>query len=139
MKKIFALTISLVLLVSMLATPLSVRANEITPRYINTSQARVLLTIDASGLATISVRCYANNGTTSIQTVTFLEKKVGSTWVRVDIDETDNEWTYTTRYLSVIKSYKHQLDSTGEYRAVTYFTVAASVTENFTLISSDTY
>ena len=139
MKKYYALILSVLLLISMLAPLVTARADEVMPRYINTDQARVLLTINSSGLATISVRCYAKTGTTSIQTVTFLEKKVGSTWVRVDIAETDNEWTYNTRYLSVIKTYTHQLDSTGEYRAVTYFTVSASDTENFTLMSNYTY
>lgn len=138
MRKIASVLLVTAILMSMLI-PVSATENSIQPYYINTNQARVLLGIDEDGLADISIFCTAISATTQIKTTTYLERLVGSTWVRVSIGQTNNQWseTVSTRYIA--KNYSYQLSIKGQYRAVTVFTVTATETETFTLYCEATY
>ena len=138
MKKIAALVLAVTLLTAM-CIPVSAAENNTQPFYINTNQAKVVLGLSDSGLADIGVTCLANSNATKIQITTYLEKLVGSTWVRVSIGQTNNQWTASTTESYLIKAYSKQLSSTGTYRAVAVFTVSGTQSETFTLYSEDTY
>lgn len=138
MKKLAALILVAVIIATM-CIPVSAAENTIQPYYINTNQAKVLMGIDDFGLASINVTCIGNSNATRIQITTYIEKLIGSTWVRVNIGQVNNQWTAstTTRYLA--KDYSHQLTTTGSYRAVAVFTVSGSTSETFTLYCEATY
>lgn len=138
MKK-FAALILVVTIVASLCIPVSAAEFSINPYYINTNQARVVLTIGDSGLAEITVLCTANSNATKIQTTTYLERQIGSTWVRVNNGQTNNQWTASTTARYLAKDYSCQLSITGTYRAVAVFTVSGSETETFTLYFEDIY
>lgn len=140
MKRILsALLVVTLLLIS--ATPAFAALPEtVSPQYINTSQASVAITISANGVASIAVKCIGDSSATSISTTTYLERKVGTSWVRVDLGTTDNVWTesVSTRYL--VKTYSKSLSVKGEYRATTTFTVNGTTeNETFTLYNTRTY
>lgn len=138
MKK-FAALILVVTILASLCIPVSAAEFSSNPYYINTNQARVVLTIGDSGLAEITVLCTANSNATKIQTTTYLERKIGSTWVRVNNGQTNNQWTASTTAKYLVKDYSYQLSITGTYRAVAVFTVSGAETETFTLYFEDTY
>lgn len=138
MKKITALILAVTLLTAM-CIPVSAAENTAQPYYINTNQARVVLAITESGSAEIHVSCIGNSNATKIQTTTYLQRKVGSTWVKVSIGQTNNQWTATANTSYLLKDYSHQLSTTGQYRAVTVFTVSGTQSETFTLYSEATY
>ena len=141
MKKMFSLFLVFALSISILGTHAFAKAESdvITPYYTNATVARVVLTIDDTGLATIKSTCTGISSTTSISAITYLEKSVNGSWVRVDISETNDQWVTSTniRIYSVTKT--HQLSSNGTYRAVTVFTVTAGSAETITVISEATY
>ena len=138
MKKITSLILAVTLLAAM-CIPVHATEAPIQPYYINTNHAQVVLGISDTGLADIGVTCLANSNTTKLQITTYLEKLVGSTWVRVSIGQTNNQWTASTTSTHLIKAYSKQLSSTGTYRAVAVFTVSGAQSETFTLYSEDTY
>lgn len=141
MKKFISVFLALALCFSILSAPASAAGENdpITPRYTNATVAKVVLSIDDSGLATINSSCTAIPGTTWIRATTYLEKKVNGTWTRVDILSTDDQWVtmINTRVFSVTKT--HQLTGRGTYRAVTTFDVIAETTETITVMSQRTY
>ena len=65
--------------------------------------------------------------------------KVDSTWVKVNIGQTNNQWTAIANTSYLLKDYSHQLSTTGKYRAVAEFTVTGEVAETFTLYFEATY
>lgn len=138
MRKIVAFLLATTLLLSMC---ISVSAAESTlqPRYINTNQAKVVMGISDSGLAEITVTCLGNSNATSIQITTYIERQVGTRWVRVSNGQTNNQWSATASANYLIRTYTHQLSTTGTYRAVATFTVSGSQSETFTLYSQATY
>lgn len=138
MRKIVAFLLATTLLLSMC---ISVSAAESAPqpRYINTNQAKVVMSINDEGLASITVSCIGNSNATRIQITTYIEKQVGSSWVRVNNGQTNNQWTASTTNSYLVKAYSHQLNSTGTYRAVAIFTVSGTQSETFTLYSEDIY
>lgn len=109
------------------------------PQYTNAQNAYVTLSIRNSGYASIVVAVYGIPTLKKINVVTYLEKKVGGSWVRVDISEPSNAWSYSVTSNMLRKSYAVQLDSSGEYRAVSKFTLTASTVEYITDISNATY
>lgn len=138
MRKIASVLLVTAILMSSLI-PVSAAGNTIQPYYINTNQARVVMSINESGRAEISVIVTVNSKAEMIQTTTYLERKVGSTWVRVNNGEINNEWiaTSTASYLS--KNYSCQLNLTGTYRAVAEILVTGAGTDSFTLYFEDVY
>lgn len=138
MRKIVALVLVTTVLLSMCISVSAVES-EIQPYYINTNQAKVVMSISDAGLASITVSCIGNSNATKIQITTYLEKQVGASWVRVNNGQTNNQWTASTTNSYLVKAYSHQLNSTGTYRAVAVFTVSGTQSETFTLYSEDIY
>lgn len=138
MKKLAALILVVTIIATMII-PASAAEITASPYYINTNQAMVVLTISDSGLAEITVLCTANSNATKIQTTTYLERKVGSSWVRVSNGQVNNQWTASTTARYLVKDYSCQLSTTGTYRAVAVFTVSGTQSETFTLYSEDIY
>lgn len=97
------------------------------------------MVISDSGVAEINVTCIGNSNATKIETKTYIQRQVGSSWVRVSIGQTNNQWTATANTNYLIKDYSRQLSTAGKYRAVTEFTVSGSQSETFTLYSEATY
>lgn len=140
MKKICSILLSVVLLFACSVPAYAAQAPTVSPLYVNTSQASVVFNISESGEANIVVTCVGKSTATKISTVTYLERKVGSSWVRVDIDSTDNEWVYSTTASYVRKNYTHTVTVRGEYRAVCEVTVKGTVEdETFTLRNTCDY
>lgn len=141
MKKAFSLVLALVLCISALTIPVSatVEADFISPRYINAENPTVELMISSNGLATIKSTCRGVSGTTSIKGITYLQRKVGDSWIRMDIPGALDQWetSVSSRIYSVTKT--HQLTIPGTYRAVTIFTVTAGSAETFTVTAEATF
>lgn len=134
MKKVIAVILVLITMLS-IAFP----ASAAEARYADAQTAICSLAISSSGKATIVVRITGYSSLTKSVAVTYIEKKVGSTWTRVDIGTTDDTWQYTSTSANVAKTYSAQLSSIGEYRAVTTFTLTGSTVETVTKTSTATY
>ncbi len=141
MKKVLSLFLVLALSISMFSLNTFAKANEdaISPFYVNTTTAQVVMVIDNTGLATINSSCTAKLGTTSISAKTYLEKSVNGSWVRVDLPSSDDQWNTITFERTYSYTVTHQLTSKGLYRAVTVFTVKAATSETVTVMFEATY
>lgn len=141
MKKVLSLFLVFALSISMFSVNTFAKPEEdtVSPFYVNTSRATVVLTIDNAGLATIKSNCTAISSTTSISAKTYLEKSVNGTWVRVDLPSSDDQWNTITFERIYSYSVTHQLTSKGLYRAVTVFTVKAATSETVTVMFEATY
>jgi hypothetical protein len=141
MKK--ALSILLVFALSLSIFQVNTFAREteaaISPYYVNTTRAQIVMVIDSTGLATINSVCTAIPSTTSISAKTYIEKSVNGSWVRVDLPSIDDQWNTITFERTYSYTVTHQLTSKGLYRAVTVFTVKAATSETVTVISEATY
>ena len=96
MKKFTALILAATLLVAM-CIPVSAAENSIHPYYINTNRASVVMVISNSGMAEINVTCIGNSNATKIETITYIQRQVGSSWVRVSIGQTKNQLKDTAK------------------------------------------
>lgn len=134
MKRIIAVVLTIAVFWAV-ATP----AYAVEPRYTNASSATVTFTISDSGVAKVLVRMTGSSSLSKSSVCTYIEKKVGSTWTRVNIGTTNNEWDYTTTSTTIVKTYTSQLSSTGEYRAVCEMTLTESTTETITQTATATY
>ena len=96
----------------------------IMPCYNNVKNADVILTISSSGKASINLTCSGKEGVTSkITAVTYLQRKSGLVWVKVDNGLSNKEWTDTVYTINMNKTHTIQLEKTGTYRVKTEFTV----------------
>lgn len=96
----------------------------IMPFYNNAKSADVKLSVSSSGKATIKIICSGKEGVTSkITAVTYLQRKVGLIWVKVDNGLENKEWVDTVYTIDMNKTYTLQLEKTGTYRVKTEFTV----------------
>lgn len=134
MKKLTAFFLALTLL----ATPaLSVSAAEaelISPYYINTSQASISFGITEDGSASWTIICSGKSTATAIDSVSYLERKIGNTWVRVDLGTTNDEYIYNVSTKYLVKTHNATVSVSGTYRAVVEFTVyGTSEDETITL------
>lgn len=74
--------------------------------------------ISSSGKATISYAVLARKGAGIITIKAYIERRtLGVFWRRVDIGNTDNEWSLTTSKSYSIDSYSTNLKDYGDYRA----------------------
>ncbi len=137
MKKILSMILLVACLFAVACPVLAAEKEEMTPQYVNTNTVRSRMTISDNGLATIALTCSAKSTVTQISVKTHLEKKVGSTWVVVDISEPNDQWVDTVFARTLLKTHTHQLSASGTYRAVAEFTVTAAQTETFTLTSTE--
>ena len=102
MKRLTSLVLSLVLLLTIVTPAFAVQPETtVSPRYINTSQASISLVITEDGLAEWSIMCFGKTNCTSIDAVTYLERKMGSLWIKMSIDYpiTDYHYSVTGRNL----------------------------------------
>lgn len=144
-KKLIACLMTLVVLVTGAVPFASAAADPGIELYgYNYALASVYLTISSSGKAVIDIKSYGKPAyidRTSI--VVYLEKKSGSSWTRVNIGTTGNQWSYSTSSTNLTTQYTHQLTSKGTYRAVCKFTYTGSypghVNESTTKTATDTY
>lgn len=109
------------------------------PRYANANNLLVTISVNSSGKATVFVKMYGCASLTQSHITTYIEKKVGSTWTRVDIGTVNDVWECDSTSTTVIKTYTAQLSSTGEYRAVAEFTLTGSTVEEVTKTATTSY
>lgn len=109
------------------------------PLYTNAKTAKATLTINSSGVASMSLICTATSSTTSISCVSYLEKYTNGSWSRVDISASGDQWSDTVNSNVFSKLRTQQLNSSGRYRIVAIFTVRASTIETITLYHEATY
>lgn len=124
MKRLTSLILSLVLLLT-IATPALAAQPETTvsPRYINTSQAGVSLAITDDGVASWTIMCFGEPNCTGIDAVTYLERKMGTVWIKMSIDYPITDYHYSVTGRNLAATYEMQLTYAGDYRAVVEFTV----------------
>lgn len=96
MKRILALLLALLTLCSLTPSALAATPETVEPLYENASKANVTLSI-SSGTATIKVTCDGSAALSSAQITTYIERRSGASWVRVENGYTGNEWTYSTK------------------------------------------
>ena len=139
MKKLACMFLVLIS-VFLLAVPAFAATPEtVVPYYTNAKSVRVTLEINSSGLASVNVFARGETGTTSINVTYYLEKKVGSSWSRVDIGTVNNQWTHSVSGTLLSQTKTFQLNSAGTYRAVAIFKVTISSTETITLTDEAIY
>ena len=124
MKRLTSLILSLVLLLT-IATPAFAVQTETTvsPRYANTSQAGISLVITEDGLAEWTIICLGLSNCTGIDAVTYLERKMGSLWIKMSIEYPVTDYTHSVNGRELVATHQKQLTYAGEYRAVVEFTV----------------
>lgn len=137
MKKLTSIVLVLVLLVAAAVPAFAAVPETVAPLYINTSQAGIGIVISDDGVVSIAIRCIGMTSATRIDAEVYLERKVGSTWVRVTLDNGAISWneSVTTRYL--LKSYTENVSVKGEYKATVIYTVYGT-SQNETLTFYDT-
>ncbi len=109
------------------------------PRYVNTSQASITISISSAGVATIGLLCTGLSAVTSIDAVVYLERQVGSTWVRVDNGTADDTWTVSSSNRFMMQNITHQLSVKGVYRATVTYTVHGAQDEVLTFDATREY
>ena len=127
MKKFTALILATILLFATTATTYAALPETAVPYYANTSQASIPLVISENGEASWTIMCIGKSSCTGIDAVTYLERQVGSSWVRVDLGNLNDEYTYSTTSSYILQNYKFTLTAHGTYRAVVVFTVYGTV------------
>lgn len=114
-------------LICFVAYPMNANADsgEITPYWNNTDSYAFNFTISDSGMATLSFNCTGeSNVVTKIVAYSYIEMKIGSSWVRISNGQPNSQWTDTvTNGYRLATSHKLQLTSSGTYKAVANFHV----------------
>lgn len=138
MKKLVSCVLVLATMFALSVSAFAAQPPTADPQYVNVKSASVSLSIDSSGKALVDVWLSGNADVTKVVATTYVEKKVGNTWVRVNIGTTNNIWQYIgTR--SVMKTYTAQLSGSGEYRAYCTFAITASTSETIYCSNTDSY
>lgn len=127
MKKITALILAVILLMASAIPVFAAAPETVVPFLINTSQARVTFAVSADGTASWTIMCIGKSSCTGIDAVTYLERQVGNSWVRVDLGNLNDEYTYSTTASQLVQNNKIALTTSGTYRAVVLFTVYGTV------------
>ena len=136
------LIVAMLILSTLFACILPASATEqpsVEPRYNNATTASVTLGISSTGKATITVTLTGKPSMERAFITTYLEKKVGTSWERVDIGSTSNSWRFVTTDRYAQKTYTTTLSSRGQYRAVASFNLYGSENDSFTLYDTATY
>lgn len=123
MKKITAILLTLVLLFATAVPSLAAMPEVAVPCYANTSQASVTFVINEEGSASWTIACIGKSSCTGIYAITYLEYKVGNSWERVDLGNTNDQYTYSTTASRTVHTNEQNLTAYGTYRAVVVFTV----------------
>ena len=140
MKKFISVLLMACLVLAMAAPTWAAGSETVQPRYVNTSHASITMSISSSGLATVDLLCTGLSSVTHIDAVVYLERQVGSSWVRVDNGTSHDTWTVTSANRFMMQSITHQLTVKGTYRAkVTYTVYGASYNEVLTFENTREY
>ena len=124
MKRLTSLVLSLVLLLTVVTPAFATRPETtVNPRYINTSQAGISLVITEDGLAEWTIMCFGEPNCTGIDAVTYIERKMGTVWVRMSVNHPTKEYYYSVTGQELAATYQKQLTYAGEYRAIVEFTI----------------
>ena len=138
MKKWISCILVLVLVAAMPMAQVS--ANPLVePLWENANSANVSLSISSTGYATVNVGFMGSYILKSATVTTFLEKRVGSSWVRVELPTPHDAWIDTTTWFDLSKTHGVQLDSKGEYRVTARFIWTGNIVETATLTDYDVY
>ena len=124
MKRLTSLVLSLVLLLTVVTPAFATQPETtVSPRYINTSHAGISLVITEDGLAEWTIMCFGEPNCTGIDAVTYIERKMGTVWVRMSIDHPYTDYHCSVTGREMISTYQKQLIYPGEYRAWVEYTV----------------
>ena len=124
MKRLTSLILSLVLLLTVVTPAFAAQPETtVSPRYINTSYASISLVITEDGLAEWTIMCFGEPNCTGIDAVTYIERKMGTVWVRMSIDHPYTDYQCSVTGREMISTYQKQLTYAGEYRAIVEFTI----------------
>ena len=118
--------ISVISIIFLLCASLSVAAADtnIVPYYNNTNTTFESLTISSTGMATVVVSYNGKVGVTTGGTISsYIERKVGTSWVKVSNGQPLNTWTDTSANRSYSTSHTLQLSVKGEYRLCVTYTI----------------
>ena len=137
MKQLTSILLALTLLVAVAVPAFAAAPETVSPLYINTSQAGISMTISTDGSVSISLSCIGLSSATNIDATVYLERKVGTSWVRVDIGTDDNTWKVSSSNRFLIQSLSHEVTVKGEYKATVIYSVYGKV-EDETLTFYDT-
>lgn len=129
-KSIVKRILSFIVMCIVLCSVVSFVANaaDITPRYNNVSSVSSYAEISSSGVITITNKFSASASVFSRAVITtYVERKtLGLFWTRVDIGQTDDEWTDVTYDNVYSDTHSHQLEKTGKYRVTVEYVIYGS-------------
>lgn len=140
MKKVFALLLSVLLLLSLCSVCFAVEVEPPVPGdlpddFVHIQSASSTLTISSNGNTSINISCKGNPGTTHISSNTYLEKWSDSSWGRIVINGASEIHDGTSsNYLNT--SYSTTV-GTGIYRATVVFTVTRNGTNETVTVYSN--
>lgn len=124
-KRILAVVLSLVLMFA--CCPIAVSADGAVPYLNNTLSTSTGFTISSSGVATINVGYAGIPGiTTGAKISSYIERKSGSSWIRVPNGTSYNIWVDTPSASSFNKEHSTTVTIRGEYRAVVTYNIYGS-------------
>lgn len=129
MKKIFAFMMSVIMFITCFGalTVQATGAEEITPYYNNTNTAYVSFNISSSGTATVIINCSGKSGVAqSITARSYIQRKVGLIWVKVDNGLTNDEWVDYRTGSILNASHSLQLSKKDDYRVKVEITVSGT-------------
>ncbi len=123
--KHFSLLIAVIVMIC--TTTNTASAALIEPRFNNTVSASSTASISDSGLLTITNQFKGiKDKTTTGEITTYIEKKSGLTWDRVNIGTPDNQWYDVVNDYTYIASHTFQLNSQGTYRVTVIYVISGS-------------
>ncbi len=123
--KHFSLLIAVIVMIC--TTTNTASAALIEPRFNNTVSASSTASISDSGLLTITNQFKGiKDKTTTGEITTYIEKKSGLTWDRVNIGTPDNRWCDVVNDYTYIASHTFQLNSQGTYRVTVIYVISGS-------------
>lgn len=139
MKKVLSCVLILAALLALVQPALVAGASGIEPLFDQAQQAEISMYISSTGKANIVLTGVGKLAVTKINAITYLEKKVGGSWQRVNIGTYSNVWEYQVNDNVLSKGYDWQLSTRGEYRAVVRFAFYGSKVEYITDTVTKTY
>lgn len=140
MKRILSLILAVIFFMGVNIPTYAAMPETITPLWANTSQAQVTFVIRDNGEASWTIICDGKSSCTGIDAITYIERKIGTFWVKIDLGVPNNEYRYSTTNSYLVQNHETTITSPGTYRAVVIFTVYGTVEdEAFTLRNEHGY
>lgn len=124
-KRIIAVVMSLVLILA--CCPIAVSADTPTPYMNNTMGTSTGFSINSAGKANITVAYSGIPGiTTGAKITSYIERKSGSSWIRVPNGTSYNIWIDNPTSTSFATEHSTTVTIRGEYRAVITYNIYGS-------------